>query len=161
MNTNSDSKAAVADAFDGVLAIGLQDIARRRLRYHLLRLTVAGLAREDIGDLLVLADRAFSDVDTGPAATAITGSAEASPLARCIAEIVGQPSRAHPRDRLLGAVFGAYAGVAKGPDDQKASMAMTGALAGALALSLNTALGVERDRQLWDIYLEPLPDQPA
>ena len=40
MNTNSDSKAAVADAFDGVLAIGLQDIARRRLRYHLLRLSL-------------------------------------------------------------------------------------------------------------------------
>src|SRR4051794_40787037 len=111
MNLNAAHESAFADDFDSALDRGFEDIAVRRLRYHLLRLTAVGLAREDIGDLLMLAGRAFADLETGSAAKAITDRAEATPLARCIAEIVGQQSRAHPRDRMLGAVFGAYAAV--------------------------------------------------
>ncbi|MBT2546670.1 hypothetical protein J7E99_40010, partial [Streptomyces sp. ISL-44] len=91
----------------------LDDVGRRRIQYHLLRLTLVGLTRDDVEDLRELARLAFEDADVTGQAAKIKERAGASTLAVAIADIVEQARAAGPQGSraqvMMGAVLGAYA----------------------------------------------------
>ncbi len=64
----------------------LEDAGPQRLRYHLLRLTVAGLTEHDVEDLGEPGRLAFQDSDAAEQAEKIVERPDASPLARPIAD---------------------------------------------------------------------------
>ncbi|WP_406292077.1 hypothetical protein [Embleya sp. NBC_00896] len=109
----------------------------RRLRYHLLRLTTVGLTQVDVEDLGELGRLAFEDVDVIEQSTRIKQRADASALAVAIAEIVEQSARRDgPRARVMvGAVLGAYAALHDIPQENESTVAVLGAVGGALAAS--------------------------
>ncbi|WP_406389682.1 hypothetical protein [Streptomyces sp. NBC_00887] len=118
------------------------DVAQRRLRYHLLRLTTVGLTETDVEDLRELGRLAFEDVDVTDKSTRIKQRADASALAVAIADILEQPPNRGSRARVMvGAVLGAYAVVggtaaAGGMTRQdRSAAAVLGAVGGALAAS--------------------------
>ena len=123
-----------AQQFHNAVDRAFDDVQQRRLRYHLLRLTVAGLSRDDRPDLLEVARLAFAGEDVGPAVAKVQEREGVTELAVVLAKLVGAAGgRAAPRDVLLGAVLGAYAGIARfeGLDDSQ--VAIVGAVAGAVA----------------------------
>ncbi len=117
-----------------------QDAMQHRLRYHLLRLTVVGLSQDEVVPLVELARVAFDGGDVTAAAAAIRERPGATPLAAALAAIVeraapGGGSRGGLADVLLGAVVGAYAGVAERSDRDREQAAVLGAVGGAIAAS--------------------------
>lgn len=118
------------------------DVAQRRLRYHLLRLTTVGLTETDVEDLRELGRLAFEDVDVTDKSTRIKQRADASELAVAIADILEQaPVRGSRARVMVGAVLGAYAvvgGTAAAADmtrQDRSAAAVLGAVGGALAAS--------------------------
>lgn len=89
------------------------DVAQRRLHYHLLRLTLAGLTHEDVEDLRELGRRVFEDGDVAEQSARISRRADASALAMAIVGVVdgvAQAGNGAPREQvMLGAILGAYA----------------------------------------------------
>src|SRR5690348_15879531 len=76
------------EQFDSAARFGFEDAMQRRLRYHLLRLTVVGLTQQDVQELGELASLAFEGSDVSQQATAISRRVDASPLATAIAQIM-------------------------------------------------------------------------
>ncbi|MFD0353074.1 hypothetical protein ACFVHW_04880 [Streptomyces sp. NPDC127110] len=119
------------------------DTVQRRLRYHLLRLTLAGLTQKDVEDLRELGRRVFEDGDVAEQSTRIRQRADASVLALAIVDIVERADDHDvPRERVMvGALLGAYATVggtsvfsAVSREDLQAA-AVLAAVGGALAAS--------------------------
>jgi hypothetical protein len=128
--------------FAADLALG--DVRQRSFRYHLLRLTVAGVSREDVEELGELAHLAFEDSDVSAQATRIKERASASPLAFAIADIVEQTPHAQgplgQKAAMLGAVLGAYAFLNHVDDVDQASVAALGAVGGAVAMTASNVI---------------------
>jgi hypothetical protein len=51
MSEDNDFSRQAGDSFRFLISMSVQDAMQRRLRYHLLRLTAVGLARDDLDDL--------------------------------------------------------------------------------------------------------------
>ena len=128
--------------FDSAAGFAFEDAELRRLRYHLLRLTAIGLAREEVDELLELGRLAFHDADVSEQASKVKQRAGATDLAFAIADIVEQADRASVARRrtvMLGAALGAYAAAgAQPPSHDTVAVAAAGAVGGAVALSAGT-----------------------
>ncbi len=135
----------------------LEDAGPQRLRYHLLRLTVAGLTERDVEDLGELGRLAFQHSDVAEQAKKIMERPDTSPLARAIADIVRQAGRVRgpvkPREVLFGAVLGAYAGLQHVQGLDEVSVAILGAIGGSIAMSTSQLIEENIDRQAWSEYL--------
>jgi hypothetical protein len=103
-----------------------------------------------VADLGELARLAFQGSDVAEQAAKIKERADVSPLAFAIADIVGQ---AGTRAVMLGAVLGAYAFLSDVPDMDEPSVAILGAVGGALAASGSQLVVDNVDRQAWSDYL--------
>jgi hypothetical protein len=117
------------------VGLAFDDAEQRLLRYHLLRLTVVGLKREERGPLCELARLAFEGAGITDQVTAIRERPDGSPLASTIATIVeragqGQVRLAGRADVLIGAVLGAYAGPGGVAGLDEADVAIVGAIGG-------------------------------
>lgn len=146
------------ERFRSAANTSLEDAGPQRLRYHLLRLTVVGLTREDVRELGELARLAFQDADVREQASKIKQNPDASPLAFAIADIVEQASTGlggavSPKSVMFGAVLGAYAGLDAIPDVNAPFAATLGAIAGAIATSTSTFVTDDISRQSWFEYL--------
>ena len=106
------------EIFGSAAQMCFEDAMQRRLRYHLLRLTVAGLRRDE-------------------------ERAGASPLAFAIADIVeragqGIGAPVSRRGVFTGAVLGAYAAVSSSAGMDQTTVAILGAIGGAVATPAST-----------------------
>ena len=129
------------ERFGEGVRFAFQDAMQRRLRYHLLRLTVVGLSQKDVEQLGELGGLVFQDADVTEQVRAITERSDASPLASAIAAIIqgSGPRAGAPRRRaevMVGAVVGAYAGIRDGPGQDQMQTAILGAVGGGIAASV-------------------------
>ncbi|MFA7768276.1 hypothetical protein [Streptomyces sp. NRRL S-448] len=114
------------------------DISQQRLHYHLLRLTTAGLTREEVEDLRELGRLAFKNADVTDQSTKIKQRAGASALAVAIADIVEDAAGSQVKERaMIGAVLGAYTGLRGVPGMDDSTVAVLGAIGGAVAASVS------------------------
>jgi hypothetical protein len=146
------------ELFRVAAGFSFEDAEPRRLRYHLLRLTVVGLAKEDVADLGELGRLAFQGSDVKTQATKIKQRVDASPLAFAIADIVEQAGdvvggRVDPKAVMLGAVLGAYTSLGGASDVPESSVATLGAIGGAVAASTSTFVADNINQQSWFEYL--------
>jgi hypothetical protein len=153
-----ETSRATGDHFNTSVRFALEDTQPRRIRYHLLRLTVAGLSREDVAELGELARLAFDGLDVAEQTAKIKERSDASPLAFAIADVLEQAAGgvrgpASTRDVMVGAVLGAYTGLGDMPDLPKPVVAIIGAIGGAVAMTGNAAIAHNVDRQAWAEYL--------
>ena len=137
----ADPQTSIDSWFELAIDNSIADAGQRRLRYHLLRLTVAGLRREeldDLGELGRLAFQSSSSEQVVEQADKVKARPELSRLAAAITDLVATATRspASTRDVFLGAVLGAYAGLHSDGDAHDA--AVIGAIGGAIAVSANT-----------------------
>jgi hypothetical protein len=124
------------------------------LRYHLLRLSLVGLSEQDREELSELARLAFQGSDVAEAAGRIKQRESASELAVAIADIVSR-AQGNKKAALLGAVFGAYAGLeAVGENSDKRLQAVLGAIAGALAASATSFTEARLEQEAWAKYVQ-------
>jgi hypothetical protein len=142
----SETQALLGDAgerFDRAVDFAVEDAELRLLRYHLIRLTVVGLSRDEVPALVELARQAFDGRDVTDQVRAVRERPGASALASAIAGIVERSRPGDPfarrGDVLIGAVIGAYtamtdAGSGKGDDGVAA--AVLGAVGGGTAVSV-------------------------
>jgi hypothetical protein len=136
----SESQASRDDAgerFREAAEFAFEDAQQRRLRYHLLRLTVAGLSHDEVRPLVELGRLAFDDADVTEQARVIRERPGATPLASALASIVERgPASAQfatRADVLIGAVTGAYAGLRDAGNVDRAQAAVLGAVGGGTA----------------------------
>jgi hypothetical protein len=131
------------ERFEHGVDFAFQDALQRRLRYHLLRLTVVGLSRDEVPLIVELARRAFDDADVTDQARAIRDRPGASAVASAIADIVersrGGDTFARRGEVVVGAVVGAYAGLVDagaGDEADATAAAVLGAVGGGTAASV-------------------------
>jgi hypothetical protein len=74
------------EQFDSAARFGFEDTMQRRLRYHLLRLTVVGLTQQDVQELGELARLAFEGSDVSQQAATISRRVDAPRRAVRLAE---------------------------------------------------------------------------
>jgi hypothetical protein len=166
VRTMSDTQSLMRDAgerFENGIGFAFEDALQRRLRYHLLRLTVVGLSRDEIPLIVDLARLASEDADLAAPARAIRERPGASVLAAAIAAIVERPRRGTQfRSRaevVIGAVIGAYAGLmdAGGGDPAEATTAaVLGAVGGATAVSVGGFIHEQIEAVGVSEYLRPV-----
>jgi hypothetical protein len=152
-------EGTVGEAFDLDISNSLGDAEQHRLRYHLLRLTVVGLAHDEVAELTDLGRACFKDQDAGKSAAAILARTDATPLARAIADIVqrtetGTPGHDKLRDVFLGAVLGAYVGLSGVTGSDKETAAVIGATAGAVAVPTQAFISEQIQAADLDSYLQ-------
>lgn len=114
---------------------------QRKLRYHLLRLTVVGLSREDVEDFAELGRLAFQESDVSGEVAKIKQRADDSSLAFAIADILeaaGVRGSVSLRAVMLGAVLGAYTSLRDIHDVDQKVVAILGAIGGAVATSTSS-----------------------
>ena len=155
----SDTQALARDAgrrFEEAVNYAIEDAQLRLLRYHLLRLTVVGLSRDELPLIVDLARRAFDDADVADQATAIRERSGASDLACAIAGIAERSRAGGPFGRrgdvVVAAVVGAYAAMmdaGSGNDADATTAAVLGAIGAGTAATVGpfiqeqiTAVGV-------------------
>jgi len=128
------------ERFEEAAQLAFEDAEQRRLRYHLLRLTVAGLSHDEITPLVELGRLAFDGADVGEQVRVIKERPGATPLASALASIVerGPVSAqfATRADVLIGAVTGAYAGMRDAGSGDTGQAAVLGAVGGATATAV-------------------------
>lgn len=136
----SETQAIRDDAgerFEEAARLAFEDAQQRRLRYHLLRLTVAGLSHAEVRPLVELGRLAFDGADVTEQVQAVRERPGASRLASALAPIVERgPVRARfatRADVLIGAVTGAYAGMRSAGSGDRAQAAVLGAVGGGTA----------------------------
>jgi hypothetical protein len=142
----SETQTLLRDAgerFDQAVNYAIEDAQLRLLRYHLIRLTVVGLSRDEVPSIVELARQAFDGGDIMDRARAVRERPGASPLASAIAGIV---ERSRPGDPfaprgevVIGAVTGAYAAMmdaGSGNADDAAAAGILGAVGGGTAVSV-------------------------
>jgi hypothetical protein len=149
----SEPQTLMRDAgerFDRAVEFAFDDALQRRLRYHVLRLTVVGLSHDEVPLILELARRAFEDADVASEVRAIRERPGASVLASAIADVVERSRTGDqfaPRaDVVVGAVVGAYAGLmdAGSADPAEATTAaVLGAVGGGTAVSVGRFIGTQ------------------
>jgi hypothetical protein len=139
----SETRAIRDDAgerFEEAARLAFEDAQQRRLRYHLLRLTVAGLSHDEIRPLVELGRLAFDGADVTEQVRMIQERPGATPLASALAAIVQRgpvgPDSAGRADVLIGAVTGAYAGLSSGGSGDRAEAAVLGAVGGGTAVAV-------------------------
>jgi hypothetical protein len=139
----SETRAIRDDAgerFEEAARFAFEDAQQRRLRYHLLRLTVAGLSHDEIRPLVELGRLAFDGADVTEQVRMIRERPGATPLASALAAIVQRgpvgPDSAGRSDVLIGAVTGAYAGLSSGGSGDRAEAAVLGAVGGGTAVAV-------------------------
>ncbi|MFF1344069.1 hypothetical protein ACFVYT_40710 [Streptomyces sp. NPDC058290] len=126
----------MGEAFRFDQQIVFEDMQLSRLHYHLLRLTTVGLGGEDVAELRELGRLAFEGADVGAQCDRIRGRDGAGVVAVAIASIVQQATGQTPLGHvMLGAVLGAYASMLDNLDEDRRTMAVLGALGGALTAS--------------------------
>ena len=110
---------------------------------HLLRLTVAGLSRDELPLIVDLARRAFDDADVADQATTIRERPGASELACAIAGIAERSRGGGPFGRrgdvVVAAVVGAYAAMmdaGSGNDADATTAAVLGAVGAGTAATV-------------------------
>jgi hypothetical protein len=142
----SDTQTLSSDAgqrFGEAVDVAFEDAQQRLLRYHLLRLTVVGLARDEVPLIGDLARSAFDDADVADRVRAITDRPGASPLAAAIAGVVERIRTGGPfaprGEVVVGAVVGAYAAMrdaGSGNREDATAAAVLGAVGGGTAVSV-------------------------
>jgi hypothetical protein len=142
----SETQTLSSDAgqrFDDAVDYAFEDAQQRLLRYHLLRLTVVGLTREEIPLIVELAGSAFGDSDVADQVRAITDRPDASVLASAIAGVVERIRTGNPfpprGEVVVGAVVGAYAAMrdaGSGNREDATTAAVLGAVGGGTAASV-------------------------
>lgn len=145
MSTSHDEDPSrhAGELFSAGRARIFDDTGQRRLHYHLLRLTLAGLTHEDVEDLRELGRRAFQDGNVAEQSTRIRERADASVLALAIVDIVERAvDHDVPREQVMvGALLGAYTAVGGTSvfstvlREDLQTAAVFGAVGGALAAS--------------------------
>ena len=132
------SSTEAGERFDAAAHFGFEDAMLRRLRYHLVRLTVVGLTRQEVQELAELGRLAFDGSDVSQQAAMISQRADSSPLGSAIAQIMvkaaaglGGPARLPVV--MLGAVLGAYAALPHAGEGDQSDSAIAGAIGGAVA----------------------------
>ena len=103
--------------------------ARRGFGYPLQRLSLVGLSRRDMKELTELGEAVFQDGNVNEVVKRIWERQGASPLAVVIASIVNSVEKNDKREAVVGAIFGAYAGL----ESRRMREAVLGAIGGALA----------------------------
>lgn len=138
MSGTETSFGEAGERFDSAAHFGFEDAMLRRLRYHLVRLTVVGLTRQEVQELGELGRLAFDGSDVSQQAAMISQRADASPLASAIAQVMiraaaglGGPVRMPAV--MLGAVLGAYAALLHAGEGDQSDAAVGGAVGGAVA----------------------------
>ena len=128
------------ERFEEAARFAFQDAQQRRLRYHLLRLTVAGLSHDEVRPLVELGRLAFDGADVTEQVRVIKERPETTHLASALASIVerGPVSGqfATRADVLIGAVTGAYAGLMNVGSGDRAQAAILGAVGGGTAAAV-------------------------
>jgi hypothetical protein len=131
------------ERFDQAVNFAVEDAQLRLLRYHLIRLTVVGLSRDEVPSIIELARLAFDDGDVTDQARAVRERPGASPLAAAIAGIVERSRTGGlfaPRGEVVvGAVIGAYAAMMDAGSGNAAdapAAAILGAVGGGTAASV-------------------------
>ena len=128
------------ERFEEAAQLAFEDAEQRRLRYHLLRLTVAGLSHDEIPPLVELGRLAFDGADVTEQVGVIKQRPGATPLASALASVVerGPVSAqfATRADVLIGAVTGAYAGMRDAGSGDAGQAAVLGAVGGATATAV-------------------------
>jgi hypothetical protein len=142
----SDTQTLARDAgrrFEEAVNYAIEDAQLRLLRYHLLRLTVVGLGRDELPLIVDLARRAFDDADVADQATAIRERPGASELACAIAGIAERSRAGGPFGRrgdvVVAAVVGAYAAMmdaGSGNDADATTAAVLGAVGAGTAATV-------------------------
>jgi hypothetical protein len=142
----SETQTLARDAgprFDEAVSVAFEDAQQQLLRYHLVRLTVVGLSRDEVPLILDLARQGFADGDVTEQARAILDRPGATELASAIASIVEQSRVGTPFGGrgpvVIGAVIGAYTSIRDaGAGDPAAATtaAVLGAVGGATAAAL-------------------------
>jgi hypothetical protein len=162
----SDTQTLARDAgrrFEEAVEFAVEDAQLRLLRYHLLRLTVVGLDRDELPLIMELARRAFDDADVAGQATAISERPGASELACAIAGIAersrpGGPF-GRPADVVVAAVVGAYAAMMDAGSGNPAD-AITAAVLGAVGGGTAASVGPFIREQIAAVgvsgYLQPV-----
>jgi hypothetical protein len=136
MSTPSATEAErLLERYDLSAIDAFEDAREDRLRYSLLRLTLAGLGREDVKSLAEIGELVFAGSDASGAVEGVRARRGAAPLARVIATVVerGADRPVDPRHTLLGALSGAHVGLLAGTEAERAGLAIIGAMAGAAA----------------------------
>ena len=112
---------------------------------------------KDVARLDELARLALQGSDITAQATEIRERQNSSPLARAIAQIVAVdgPDVAVPKDRLLGAILGAYVGIHEDNADVREQGAIQGATSGATAAVLIAVINRGRVDEAWSHYTDP------
>lgn len=142
----SETQTLLRDAgerFDRAVDFAIEDAELRLLRYHLIRLTVVGLSRDEVPSIVELARQAFDDRDVTDQARAVRERPGASVLASAIAGIVERSRPGAPfaprGEVVVGAVVGAYAAMmdaGSGKADDATAAAVLGAVGGGTAVSV-------------------------
>ena len=159
MSKPEDISREAGERFNRAGGFSFEDAELLHLRYHLLRLTVVGLAQEDLTDLAELGRLAFQESDVAQQVAKIKQRSDTSPLAFAIADIVEQAGSgtdvgaASRRAVMWGAVLGAYTGLGEDQPNQQLNAAVLGAIGGAVAVSTSTFVVDRVDQQAWAEYL--------
>lgn len=156
MDEANDIARGAGGLFSSAAATSFEDAGARRLRYHLLRLTTAGLSRTDVEDLVELGRLAFQDSDVTDQATKIQQRSDVSSLAFAIADIVqtaANAGRGGSKAVMLGAVLGAYASLTHVPAVDESFAGTLGAIGGAVAMSTSTFITDNITSQSWSEYV--------
>ncbi|MFF4420010.1 hypothetical protein ACFY04_04320 [Streptomyces sp. NPDC001549] len=135
MTISEDVSREAGAQFGFVRSFIHSDVQQQRLHYHLLRLTTVGLTQEEVKDLRELGRLAFEGADVTEQSTKIKQRAGASALAVALADIVEQGD---PRPQVMvGAVLGAYAGLRDIPGMDESTVAVLGAIGGAISAAIS------------------------
>ncbi len=157
----SESKNTVpieaGEHFSSAVGLGFEDAAARRLRYHLLRLSVVGLTKRDVDDLGELRRLAFQESDVTQQAAKIKQRPDASSLAFAVADILERAGRGvrgpvSLKAVMFGTILGAYTSLAV-RDADPSTTAILGAIGGAVAMSTSTFIHDNINRHSWAEYL--------
>jgi len=128
-----------SEIFGFAAQLSFEDAMQRRLRYHLFLLSGVGLHRDEVDDLGELGRLSFGESDVTGQATKIKERAAVSSLAFAIADIVeraggGVGGPVSRREVFTGAVLGAYAALSDSAGMDQTTVAILGAIGGAVAL---------------------------
>ncbi|WP_314252643.1 hypothetical protein [Streptomyces sp. DSM 40907] len=138
MTISEDVSREAGEQFSFARRFIHDDVQQQRLHYHLLRLTVVGLAQEEVEELRELGRLAFEDADVREQSTKIKQRAGASALAVALADIVERAEPGAPRPQaMVGAVLGAYAGLHSVPGMDESTVAVLGAIGGAISATIS------------------------
>jgi hypothetical protein len=136
-----DLSREAGEQFDFGVALGFEDAMQRRFRYHLLRLTTAGLRREEVEHFVELGRLAFQGADVSQQVAKIKQRADSSSLGFAIADIVGAAegrSAVSLRAAMMGTLLGAYAALRSVQGIDENAAAIIGAIGGAVATSASS-----------------------